>query len=153
MAKTEIQLLKSFKHNSKMEKQTKITILWIVVMCGLSIHSLADLMPLFWGEDITVSQDGNTPTGLLVFMMTITYLIPVLGILCVMFWNKRMGRKTNAILATVMALFNAAHCFELLDFTPVQVPMLVGNLVVSVVLCVISWHMVEKCKNGCSCCG
>jgi len=53
-----------------------------------------------------------------------------------MFWNKRMGRKTNAILATVMALFNAAHCFELLDFTPVQVPMLVGNLVVSVVLCV-----------------
>lgn len=121
-----------------MERQTKIAILWIVVMCGLTIHSLADLMPLFWGVNIAVSQDGNAPDALLVFMMTMTYLIPVLGILCVLFWNQRIGRKANAILSTVVALFNAAHCFELLDFTPVQVPMLLGNLVVSIVLCVIS---------------
>lgn len=153
MAKTEIQLLKSFKHNSKMEKQTKIAILWIVVMCGLTIHSLADLMPLFWGVNIAVSQDSNAPEGLLVFMMTMTYLIPVLGILCTLFWNQPVGCKTNAILATVMALFNAAHCLELLDFTPVQVPMLTGNLVISIILCVISWRVVGNGKHSCPCCG
>ena len=121
-------------------------------MCGLTIHSLADLMPLLWGVNIAVSQDGTAPSGILVFMMTITYLIPVLGILCVLFWNQRLGRKTNAIFSTVIALFNVAHCFELLDFTPMQVPMLIGNLVVSIILCVISWRIVENEKIGCSCC-
>ena len=61
-------------------------------------------------------------------MMTITYLIPVLGIICILFWNQRLGRKTNAILSTVIALFNVVYCFELLNFTPMQVPMLIGNL-------------------------
>lgn len=136
-----------------MEKQTKIAILWIVVMCGLTIHSLADLMPLFWAENIEVSQSGNAPAGMLVFMMTMTYLIPILGILCIMFWNQPIGRKTNAVLSTVMALFNAAHSFELMDFTPVQVPMLIGNLVVSIILCVASWRMIGADKSGCPCCG
>lgn len=136
-----------------MERQTKIAILWIVLMCGLTIHSLADLMPLFWAENIAVSQDGNAPVGLLVFMMTMTYLIPVSGILCAMFWNQRLGKKINAVLSTLTAIFNTAHCFELLDFTPMQVPMLVGNLAVSIVLCVISWRIVDNRKYGCPHCG
>lgn len=135
-----------------MQKEFKIIILWIVIMCGLTIHSLADLMPLLWGANIAVSQNGTAPSGILVFMMTITYLIPVLGILCILFWNQRLGRKSNAILSTIITLFNVAHCFELLDFTPVQVPMLIGNLVVSIILCVISWRIVENGKIGCSCC-
>ena len=135
-----------------MQKEFKIIILWIVIMCGLTIHSLADLMPLLWGENITVSQNGTAPSGILVFMTTITYLIPVLGILCVLFWNQRLGRKSNAVLSTIITLFNVAHCFELLDFTPVQVPMLIGNLVVSIILCVISWGIVKNGRIGCSCC-
>lgn len=38
-----------------MQKEFKIIILWIVVMCGLTIHSLADLMPLLWSANIAVS--------------------------------------------------------------------------------------------------
>lgn len=127
-----------------MERQTKITILWIVVMCGLAIHTLADLMPLFWAENIAISQDGEAPMGMLVFMMVITYLIPVVGILCTMFWNGRHGNMVNAILATIMALFNSAHCFELVDFNPVQLPLLPVAMIVSWILCVLCWKQVKS---------
>lgn len=130
-----------------MERQTKITILWIVVMCGLAIHSLADLMPLFWSENIAVSQDGQAPTGMLVFMMTITYLIPVSGILCTMSWSGRHGNMVNAILATIMALFNSAHCFEMVDFNPVQLPLLPVTMIVSWILCILCWNEVKSHRN------
>lgn len=130
-----------------MERQTKITILWIVVMCGLAIHTLADLMPLFWSENIVISQDGQAPTGMLVFMMVLTYLIPVSGILCTMFWNGRHGNMGNAILATIMALFNSAHCFEMVDFNPVQLPLLPVAMIVSWILCVLCWKQVKSLRK------
>lgn len=130
-----------------MERQTKITILWIVVMCGLAIHTLADLMPLFWSENIAISQDGQAPTGMLVFMMVLTYLIPVSGILCTMFWNGRHGNIGNAILATIMALFNSAHCFEMVDFNPVQLPLLPVAMIVSWILCVLCWKQVKSLRK------
>lgn len=122
-----------------MERQTKITILWITVMCGITIHSLADLMPLFWSENIAISQDGIAPKGLLMFMMTVTYLIPVFGIVCTMFWNNKAGNMTNAILATLIMMFNIFHCSELLDFDPVQLPLLPVIMIVSIILCVQCW--------------
>lgn len=130
-----------------MERQTKITILWIVVMCGLAIHTLADLMPLFWSENIAISQNGQAPTGMLVFMMVLTYLIPVVGILCTMFWNGRHGNMVNAILATIMALFNSAHCFEMVDFNPVQLPLLPVAMIVSWILCVLCWKQVKSLRK------
>ena len=46
-------------------RHTKIAILWVAVMCGLTLHSLADLMPLFWNEAIAISETGHAPEGLL----------------------------------------------------------------------------------------
>lgn len=126
-------------NNSTMERQTKIAILWIAVMCGLVAHSLADLMPLFWSENIAIFQDGAAPKGLLMFMMTVTYLIPIIGILCTLFWNGKAGNLTNAILATLIMLFNIGHCVELLDFDPVQLPLLPVIMIISIILCVQCW--------------
>ena len=56
--------------------------MWVMVMCGLTAHSLADLMPLFWSEPVAISDSGTASAGLFTFMMTVTYLIPVCGILC-----------------------------------------------------------------------
>lgn len=42
-----------------MQKEFKIIILWIVVMCGLTIHSLADLMPLLWVQILQYLKMGQ----------------------------------------------------------------------------------------------
>ncbi len=49
---------------------------------------------------------------MIVFIMTVTFLIPVTGILCVMTEiQKRQTSIVNAILAIAIALFNIAHAF------------------------------------------
>lgn len=67
----------------------RITVLWVAVICGFALHTLADLLPLFWDESITIEATGNAPVGLLTFMMTVSYLIPVIGVLCTSYWVKR----------------------------------------------------------------
>ena len=62
-------------------------------MGGFAIHSLADLMPLFWSEEISVSDAGAAPVWMLVFMMTLSYLIPVAGMLCVLYSSSKAARK------------------------------------------------------------
>ena len=66
----------------------RITVLWVAVICGFALHTLADLLPLFWDESITVEATGNAPVGLLTFMMTVSYLIPVIGVLLYFVWTQ-----------------------------------------------------------------
>lgn len=127
------------------QMKIRISILWVMVMCGLAIHSLADLLPLFWNETVAVSDSGTAPAGLLTFMMTVTFLIPVCGILCAMYGNKRSLGIANAILATLMFLFNLFHISELFTgFCVVQLPLLPVILAVSGILCAQSWKFMRK---------
>ena len=87
-------------------RHTKIAILWVAVMCGLTLHSLADLMPLFWNEAIAISKTGHAPEGLLTFMMSISYLVPVCGILLSLYGKTRSWNILNGLLATFILLFN-----------------------------------------------
>jgi hypothetical protein len=113
-------------------------------MCGLTVHSLADLMPLFWSEPVAISDSGAAPSGLLAFMMTVTYLIPVCGILCTLYGNKRFCGITNVVLAAIVFLFNLFHMSELfMDFSIVQLPLLPVILIVSGILCTESWKLMK----------
>lgn len=126
------------------QMKVRISILWTVVMCGLAVHSLADLLPLFWNEIVAVSDIGTAPAGLLTFMMTVTYLIPVCGILCAMYGNKRPYGVINAVLATLIFLFNLFHMSELfMGFSIVQLPLLPVILIVSGILCMESWKLMK----------
>lgn len=123
----------------------KIVVLWVAIICGFALHTLADLLPLFWGENITIEATGNAPAGLLTFMMTVSYLIPVVGILCVLYGCRRPWRIGNAILATLMFLFNLFHLSELFTgFSVAQLPLLPVILVISGILCMESWKLVKS---------
>lgn len=123
----------------------KITVLWVAVMCGLALHSLADLLPLFWNVNIAMDKSGVVPDGLLAFMMIVSYLIPITGILCTSYGNKRPWFMTNGILAVIMLLFNIFHLSELfMDFNVTQLPLLPVILVVSIFLCRESWSLAKK---------
>lgn len=123
----------------------KITVLWVAVMCGLALHSLADLLPLFWNVNIAMDTSGTAPDGLLAFMMIISYLIPIAGILCTLYGNKRPCLMTNGILSAFMLIFNIFHLSELfMDFNAVQLPLLPVILTISIFLCRESWNLAKK---------
>ena len=126
-------------------RHTKIAILWVAVMCGLTLHSLADLMPLFWNEAIAISETGHAPEGLLTFMMSISYLVPVCGILLSLYGKTRSWNILNGLRATFILLFNLFHTCELFtDFSIVQLPLLPVILIVSAILCVMSWKLTKQ---------
>ena len=118
-----------------MELRKRIAFLWALVMGGFATHSLADLMPLFWSEEISVSDAGAAPVGMLVFMMTLSYLIPVAGMLCVLYSSSKAALAVNAALAVFTGLFCIFHMAELVSgFNPVQLTILPVMAVVGVLL-------------------
>ena len=96
-----------------MERKTKIIIFWVLIITGFLTHSLTDIMPAFWGESIAAMQPP-TSMGMIAFMMSISYLIPVIGILLVIYGGKT-AKTINMVLAFVMALFTVLHLSELIE--------------------------------------
>lgn len=94
-----------------MTRIIKICVLWLLTICGFACHSICDILPMFWGKNMAVAAtDGNVDQGMIVLMMTLSFLIPACGVLC-MLWKAKTAIVINAILAVFMTLFNIAHAF------------------------------------------
>lgn len=130
-----------------MEKRNqKILFLWLMIICGFACHTLTDILPMFWGKDMAMAAtDGNVDQGMIVFMMTLSFLVPVCGMFCVLTdCRAKSLRVVNAVLAVVIGLFNVAHAFMELPSDNagqyVVLPMMV------VIGCVLSWHSIKFIK-------
>ena len=78
-------------------------------------------------------------------MMSISYLVPVCGILLSLYGKTRSWNILNGLLATFILLFNLFHTCELFtDFSIVQLPLLPVILIVSAILCVMSWTLTKQ---------
>ena len=94
-----------------MTRRTKIAVLWLLTTCGFVYHTLCDMLPMFWGKDMAImGTDGNVSQGIIIFMMALSFLVPVCGIFCLMS-RKRYLQTVNAILALFVFLLNVAHAF------------------------------------------
>lgn len=133
-----------------MENSTgKITILWVVIMVGFAMHMLADLIPLFWGTNIAIPDaTGEAPTGMLIFMVGLSFFIPMCGLLCMQYRNSKTMRVINLMLAAIMMLFNFFHVSELFtEFNPVQLLILPVMTIVGVYLFIFSLHLMKPAPN------
>lgn len=126
-----------------MEKKNRIILFWILTILGFLTHSLTDALPAFWGESI-VAQQGPAPVGMMAFMVCLTYLIPVVGILLLVYGGKT-ARIINAVLTCFMALFTLLHMSELLEaFNPVQLLIMPMMFILALLMAIDS---VKICKQ------
>ena len=126
-----------------MEKKNRIILFWVLTVLGFLAHSLADALPAFWGDSI-VAAEGPAPVGMLSFMVCMTYLVPVAGILLILYGGK-VARIINAVLACIMALFTLLHMSELLEaFSPVQLFIMPMMFVIALLMAIDS---VKICKQ------
>ena len=94
-----------------MTRSIKISILWLMTICGFACHSICDVLPMFWGKDMAVAaNDGNVDQGMIVFMMLLSFFIPACGVLCMLAKAKAV-KVINAVLAVLISLFNIVHAF------------------------------------------
>lgn len=116
-----------------MESKHKIIVFWILTICGFLAHTITDAMPAFWGESIAAMQPP-TSTGMIAFMMSISYLIPVIGILLVIYGGKT-AKTINMVLAFVMALFTVLHLSELIEeFNAAQLVIMPMMAVIAIIM-------------------
>ena len=135
-----------FFKSKAMERKQKMIALWLMIICGFACHTLTDVLPMFWGKDMAVAAtDGNVDQGMIVFMMTLSFFIPVCGIFCMLTDSRaKMLLIVNAFLAVVIGLFNVAHAFmELPSDNAGQYVILPMMIVIG---CVLSWQSVKIIK-------
>ena len=47
-----------------MTKSIKISVLWLLTICGFAAHSICDVLLMFWGKNMAVvATDGNVDQG------------------------------------------------------------------------------------------
>jgi hypothetical protein len=96
--------------------------MWVVIMVGFAMHMLADMLPAFWGVNIAMPDaTGEAPVGMLIFMMSLSFFIPMCGLLCMQYRRCKVMLTINLVLAGIMMVFNIFHASELIaEFNPVQ---------------------------------
>lgn len=105
-----------------MDRISKVSFMWVVIMVGFAMHMLADMLPAFWGANIAMPDaTGEAPMGMLIFMMALSFFIPMCGLLCMQNRRCKAMLTTNLVLAGIMMVFNIFHASELIaEFNPVQ---------------------------------
>lgn len=105
-----------------MDRISKVSFMWVVIMVGFAMHMLADILPAFWGASIAMPDaTGEVSVGMIGFMICISFFMPMCGLLCMQYRSCKAMRVINLVLATVMMVFNIFHASELItEFNPVQ---------------------------------
>lgn len=127
-------------------KISKVSLLWVIIMVGFMAHIAADILPAFWGANIAMPDStGDTSMGMIMFMMSMAFFVPMCGLLCMNYRKFKVMRVINLVFATVMMLFNFFHTSELfMEFNPVQLIILLAMAVLGVYLFVYSLRMVKQ---------
>ena len=107
-----------------MTRSIKVTVLWLLTAIA--------------------ATDGNVDQGMIVFMMTLSYLIPACGVLCMLTKTKAL-KVINAVLAVLIGLFNIAHAFmELPSDNAGQYVILPMMIIVGLML---AWYSIKYVKE------
>ena len=128
-----------------MKRQIELSVLWVLLVLGFLAHTLADVMPAFWGESIVAVPTSANSRELIALMMGISYTLPVLAIFLVLWGKHKAWRVIHAILACLFALFCLLHMLEWLDeFNPVQLTIMPLMAIVGIILAVKSIKYVRE---------
>ena len=100
-----------------------------------------------WVMELKPSDFSNVDYGMIVFMMTLSFFIPVCGLFCMLTdYRTKFLRMVNAVLAVLIGLFNLAHVFmELPSENAGQYVIMPMMIVIGLAL---AWHSVKYVKEG-----
>ena len=128
-----------------MEKKNRIILFWVLTIAGFLTHSLTDALPAFWGDSI-VAAEGPAPVGMISFMVCMTYFVPVVGILLMVYGGKT-AKVINAGLACIMALFTLLHMSELAEeFNAAQLFIMPMMFVLALLMAIDSIKIYKESK-------
>ncbi|MBV1915503.1 MAG: hypothetical protein KUG72_08955 [Pseudomonadales bacterium] len=131
----------------KINYESKITNLWMLIFMGLLLHSFMYLLPLFYGESVAISNPRENGLTSLTWMILICNLLPMLMIFLLQLSEKTYMRWFNFYFSLPFLLLNLGHPFENMNIDPVpwdQVILQLFLAMTSIALTIFSYQWAKE---------
>jgi len=132
-----------------MENKNKIILLWTVFLLGMIFHSLLAIMPVFWGQNIAMSEEmiAKNPIDSSMRMMLCFFLLPMVIIVQTLFFENKWYKITNFIFTLLFTLMNVWHLighFTESPIDPYQIALLTFVLTSGIILNIVSYKWIKE---------
>ena len=132
-----------------MSNRIKIVLLWVVFFLGMTMHTFLTIMPVFWGQSITMSPEQIVayPITPMMWMMFFFFLLPIIVIVLTLLTETKWYRITNFVFSLVFTLLNILHLAGHLGKIPVDPRLLIlltFVLISGVILNVVSFRWIKE---------
>lgn len=102
--------------------QSQIIALWAVFLFGMVFHSQLAMMPMLYGQDVTMAEyKGKMPISHSWLMLGF-YAIPMLAIAATVFWAAPLYRLVHFGVTLLYSVLNFTHAAMDLTVRPIDWP-------------------------------
>lgn len=125
-----------------MSTQSKIVNLWFLFILGGLIHTVVELLPLFFMPSIVIEGASTDGIAVATWFSIVMYLIPMTLILAIQLTEATWLRLVNLVVAVAALLLSAMHPMELFEAEELNVAqlLLMSFIVLSMIVLVAqSW--------------
>ena len=131
-----------------MNRQIEMVVLWTLVIMGFLAHTMADVMPAFWGEQIVTMPTPAHSRELIAMMLGVCYTLPVLAIFLVLWGKHKAWGVIHVLLTFIFTALCLLHMLEWIDeFNPVQLTVMPLMGLIGLILFVKSIKYAREKRN------
>lgn len=131
-----------------MNRQIEMVVLWTLVIMGFLAHTMADVMPAFWGEQIVTMSTPAHSRELIAMMLGVCYTLPVLAIFLALWGKHKAWRVIHVLLTFIFTALCLLHMLEWIDeFNPVQLTVMPLMGLIGLILFVKSIKYAREKRN------
>lgn len=128
--------------NTVVNNQTKIILLWVLLIVCMILHFNYHVSELIYGIDIRSKNASGTVPAHILYIRSAFHFLPIVYIVLVMWFNSKTVKIINLILA---ALYSLAHLFHLAGEikkgdNPSQIVLLVITAILALLLTLASFY-------------
>lgn len=127
-----------------MDNRIRIVVLWGLFVIGLILQTLIGVLPLFFGESITLADATGTMPSNINRETLVVCLIPMFSITCVLYISQKIYKLINLILSGLITGLCVAHFLEELSVDYVQATLVGSMLFFCILLTLASYHWFQE---------
>ena len=128
----------------------KIVALWTAFLLGTLFHTQLGLMPLFHGQTVAHSHDTAEATSLIFWLMLGFFVIPLLAIVCTLFWDNQRHRLLHFWMTVIYSVLNLLHLVMDLFVSPIawyQIALMAIVLLIGLLLNLVSYQWLKHYRR------
>jgi len=128
-----------------MNNQSRIILLWLILVVCMILHFDYHVSELFYGIDIRrPDANGRTPDSVL-YIRSAFHFLPLLYITLIMWHRTRLLRIVNMVLSVLYLMAHIAHLGgELKGDNPSQIVLLSVTALLALLLAIAAWNWVKE---------